>query len=105
MEADECPARRQLVRLEGVHLRPIADRERDLVLAQERVRVLDEPGRVAELDTVAELTRQPGEGVGEPSVVAAKGGRELPEERPELRRCEQRLDALEGPLEARAEIA
>src|SRR4051812_45656319 len=105
MEADECPARRQLVRLEGVHLRPVADRERDSVLAQERVRVLDEPGRVAELDAVPKLARQPGEGLRQPFVVAPERRRELPQERAELRWGEQRLDALEKPLETGAEVA
>ena len=52
------------------------------MLAKERVGVLDEPGRVAELDAVAKLMRQARESVREPIVVAAEGGRQLPQERP-----------------------
>jgi hypothetical protein len=85
VEADERPAGGQLVRLERVHLRPVADHERDTVLAEQRVRLLDEPGRVSELDAVAQAGRQPGERLGEPVVVAAERRRQLPEERPELR--------------------
>src|SRR5436190_14604771 len=105
MEADIRPVRGQLVCLKGVHMRPVGDRERDSMLAQERVRVLDEPGRVAELDAVAQLTWQQRERVREPFVVSAERRRELPEDRSELGGRQQRLDALEKTLEARAELA
>ena len=54
----------------NVHLRPVADHERDPVLAEQRVHVLVEPARVPELEGVALLGRQPFERAREPLVVA-----------------------------------
>src|SRR5437867_5187613 len=102
VEADERPLGGQLVGLE----RPagmIADHERRPVLAQQRVDVLDEPAGVAELETVA-AGRDARERVGEPLVVAMKALRQLPEDRTELGRVDERLDSLVEALESLAEV-
>jgi hypothetical protein len=50
---------------------------------------------VPELDGVPQAGRKRRQCGREPLVVAAEGRRQLPEQRPELRRAQQRLDALE----------
>src|SRR5690242_13154839 len=54
---------------------------------------------MAELHAVPQLAGQACESPGEPLVVAAESRRQLPEERAELGRTEQWLDALEEALE------
>src|SRR3954454_11238762 len=92
VEAHERPVGRQLERLEGA-LGVVADGQRDLVPAQQLVDLLAEPARVAELEAVAP-GRQQVEGAGERVVVALEPLRQLPQHRPELRRADERLDAL-----------
>ena len=53
VEADEREVRRQLERLEAVHLRAVADHERDVPLAQRLHHLWREPALVPELDRVA----------------------------------------------------
>src|SRR6266511_631667 len=104
VEAHEREVCGQLVRLERVHLRAIADHERDTVLAQQRIDVGVEPARVAKLEAMALLLRQALEGGREPPVVALEVRRQLPEDRAELRRAEQRLDARVEAVEPRPEF-
>src|SRR5215218_6842141 len=53
VEAHEREVGRELVGLEPVHLRTVADNERDVALTQERHDVRREPALVAELDAMA----------------------------------------------------
>src|SRR5581483_1210834 len=95
VEADERPVCGEDVGLERVNLRPVADHERDAVLAQQRVDVLCEPRRVPELDAVTLLRPvEPRERVREPVVVALERRRQLPEDRAHLRAPEKRRDPL-----------
>src|SRR5205814_10066415 len=93
VEAHEREVGRRLVRLERVHLRPVTDHQRDAMLTKQRVDVLVEPARVAELERVTLLLRKPLERVRQPRVVAPEVRRKLPEDRAELRRADQRIDA------------
>jgi hypothetical protein len=75
----------------------VADDERHAVIGEERVDGFGEPARVSKLEAVAarpELLER----VGEPLVVAPEAFRELPQDRPELRRGDERVDP---PEEAR----
>src|SRR3954469_1663153 len=92
VEAHEGPVGRELERLERA-LGVVPDGQRDLVPAQQLVDLLAEPARVAELEAVA-TGRQQVEGGGERVVVALEPLRQLPQHRPELRRADERLDAL-----------
>src|SRR5205823_4753664 len=56
-------------------------------------------------DAVPQIAGQPSESIRQPVVIAAERRRELPEQRPELRRAEQRLDALEESFHPRPELA
>src|SRR5439155_8875549 len=103
VEADERPVGGQVVRLEG-SCGMIADHERDRMLTQERRDVRHEPARMAELDAVA-ARREALECRGEPLVVPAKVPGKLPEDRTELRRADERFDAVVEALDACTEIA
>src|SRR3954464_3263016 len=103
VEAHERPVRRELERLERP-LGVVADGQRDLVPAQQLVDLLADPARVAELEAVA-TGRQQVEGRGERVVVALEPLRQLPEDRPELRRADERLDALVEAPDALLDVA
>ena len=90
MEPDERPIGGQLARLERP-ARVVADDQRRLVLAQQRVDVRPEPALVAELERVP-AGRDPLQGSGQPLVVALEVRRQLPEDRPELVALDQRRD-------------
>ena len=98
VEADQGPARGE----RGVGQRAArvaADRERDAERVQQAVDLGREPARVAELEAVAS-GREPLERVRQPVVVAAEALRQLPQDRPELRRLDERSDTRVEPLDA-----
>src|SRR5215210_3226002 len=103
MEADEGPVGRQLVRLKWTS-RGVAYHERCVVLAKKVVDLRHEPALVAELEAVAarwELAQRR----AQPLVVSVKVARQLPEHRRELRRADERVDALVEPLESWPQIS
>src|SRR5205807_3773788 len=93
VESHERPVRRELVRLELLHLRTVADHERGAVRPEQVVDRLDEPACVPELEAMA-AGRKRLERSRQAFVVALEGRRELPEHGPELRRAYEWLDAL-----------
>src|SRR3954454_14052698 len=99
MEANEGPVGRENLGLERLDLRPVADHESDVVLPERVVGLLDEPRGMPELDAVPLFLWEAGERVTQPLVVALEGRRQLPEQRPHLRRAQQRLDPLVEALE------
>src|SRR3954470_18984916 len=103
VEAQKGPVGGELERLERA-LGVIADGQRDLVPAQQLVDLLAEPARVAELEAVAP-GRQQVEGGGERVVVALEPLRQLPQDRAELRRPDERLDALVEAPDALLDVA
>src|SRR4051794_7964073 len=105
VKADEREVGGQLVCLERAHLRPVPDDERDVPLAEERHHVGREPTLVPKLNSVPLPGRKIVERGGEPLVVALEGRRQLPEERPELRRAKQRLDPVVEDREVRRDLA
>src|SRR5581483_4566584 len=95
VEADEGEVGRQLARLERA-ARVVADHERRAGRAQLVVGLRHEPRLVAELEAVP-ARPQIGERVAEALRVlvgALEVRRELPEDRPELRRADERRDPL-----------
>src|SRR5919197_1365885 len=94
VEAHEGEVGRQLVSLKRVHLRTVGDDECAAVLAKQRIRVVAKPRRVPKLERVPVPVVQPIQRHCEPVEVATEGGRQLPEERAELGRAQQRLDPL-----------
>src|SRR5581483_1836303 len=92
VEAEEGEVGGQLAGLEGPS-RIVADHERDAVAPEQLVGLADEPARVPELERVA-AGREPCQRVRQPLVVPRKVGRQLPEHRAELRRADERVDAL-----------
>src|SRR3954454_22132360 len=103
VEAHERPVRGQHERLPRA-LGMVADRERDLVPAQQLVDLVAEPARMAELEAV-QPGRQPVERGRERVVVALEPLRQLPEHRAELRRAGERLDALVEAPDALVDVA
>src|SRR4051794_7174818 len=104
VEAHERPVGREDLLLERPHLRAVADHERDVVLAQQRVDVVVEPRRVPELETVLLVARELRQRVREPFVVALERRRQLPEQRTHLRTAQHRFDAVVEALESETEI-
>src|SRR5436190_8150993 len=98
VEADERPVGRQLMRLERA-LRRVADYQGRAAASEERIDLVREPAGVAELEAVPTRRKVLKRGC-EPLVVAVKVLRQLPEDRPQLRRADERLDALVEALEA-----
>src|SRR3954454_17973855 len=103
VEAHERPVRGQHERLPRA-LGMVADRERDLVPAQQLVDLVAEPAPMAELEAV-QPGRQPVERGRERVVVALEPLRQLPEHRAELRRAGERLDALVEAPDALVDVA
>src|SRR5581483_8159577 len=95
VKADEREVRRQLVRLERRDLGPVRDHECDVVLTEQGGHLGREPARVTELHRVSKLRREARERGREAVVVAAERRRQLPQQRPELRRPKQRIDPVE----------
>src|SRR5436190_9617230 len=103
MEAQEGPFGSQPVRLEGPP-RVVADHERHPVALQQLIDRRAEPALVAELEAVP-AGRQEGQYLGEPLVVAVEALWELPQDRAELGRADERLDRLVEAPEAVAHVA
>src|SRR4051794_580006 len=83
--------------------RVVADHQRDPAGAQELVPLGHEPALVPELEAMAP-GRQLRDRVREPLVVAPEVARQLPQDRPHLRRAHQRLDSVVERLDARAQV-
>ncbi len=99
MEADERSICGQLVRLEGVHLRAVADHKGDTVLTQELHDVVVEPALMAKLEAVA-ARRELRERRRQSLVVAPERRRELPKHRPKLGRGNKWFDPSVEELQA-----
>ena len=65
---------------------------------------LGEPAGVAELERMAEVARQLVERLGEALIVARERRRQLPQQRAELARVRERLDASEQQVEVPAGV-
>src|SRR5436305_359457 len=92
VEAHQGPVGGHLVGLE-VEPFAVADHERGAVRPQQGVDVAGEPAAVAELEAVPPLG-QCGKSALEPLLVALEVRRQLPDDRPELRRLGERRDPL-----------
>src|SRR5436190_8566001 len=85
-------------------LRRVADYQGRAAASEERIDLVREPAGVAELEAVPTRRKVLKRG-REPLVVAVKVLRQLPEDRPQLRRADERLDALVEALEAGTELS
>src|SRR5205823_6625513 len=102
VEADEGPVSCHLRGLEGT-LGMVADHESDIVAAKKLVDLRREPALVAEFEAVP-AGGQALERGAEAVVVAAEGGRQLPEHRAELGRAHERLDPVVEELDSGVEL-
>src|SRR5215210_2831322 len=102
VKADEGPVRRQLVRLKWTR-RSVADHESGVVLAEQGIDLGHEPAFMTELEAVSS-GRQLGQRRAQPLVVSVEVAGQLPQHRADLRRADERTDALVEPLQSRPQI-